>query len=218
MIRIAIAEDNLFLAKSIQEKLSLYPDELKFVFHSLNGQLLLNKLEENPKIDVVLMDIQMPELDGVETTRVIHSKFPHIKVVMLTVLDDEESIFNAILAGANGYLMKEENPKMIYESILEIVNGGAPMSPNIALKALKLLRNPLVENTENSTQEKPELSLREIDVLSLLSKGFDYKKIAENLYISPSTVRKHIENIYTKLQAHNKVEAIQIGIKHRIID
>lgn len=218
MIRIAIAEDNLFLAKSIQEKLSLYPDELKFVFHSLNGQLLLNKLEENPKIDVVLMDIQMPELDGVETTRVIHSKFPHIKVVMLTVLDDEESIFNAILAGANGYLMKEENPKMIYESILEIVNGGAPMSPNIALKALKLLRNPLAENTENSTQEKPELSLREIDVLSLLSKGFDYKKIAENLYISPSTVRKHIENIYTKLQAHNKVEAIQIGIKHRIID
>ncbi len=218
MIRIAIAEDNLFLAKSIQEKLSLYPDELKFVFHSLNGQLLLNKLEENPKIDVVLMDIQMPELDGVETTRVIHSKFPHIKVVMLTVLDDEESIFNAILAGANGYLMKEENPKMIYDSILEIVNGGAPMSPNIALKALKLLRNPLAENTENSTQEKPELSLREIDVLSLLSKGFDYKKIAENLYISPSTVRKHIENIYTKLQAHNKVEAIQIGIKHRIID
>lgn len=218
MIRIAVAEDNAFLAKSIQEKLSLFPDDLKFVFHSLNGKLLINELEKNSKIDVVLMDIQMPEMDGIETTRIIHQRFPLIKVIMLTVMDDQDSIFNAIVAGANGYLLKEENPQMIFESITSILNGGAPMSPEIALKALRLLRNPIKESEIESIEEKPDLSAREIDVLTYLSKGFDYKKIAESLFISPSTVRKHIENIYSKLQAHNKVEAIQIGIKHRIID
>jgi DNA-binding NarL/FixJ family response regulator len=217
MIRIAVAEDNLLLAKSVQEKLALFPEELKFIFHSLNGKKLIERLESDSNINVVLMDIQMPEMDGIETTQHIHQHFPHIKVIMLTVLDDQESIFNAILAGANGYLLKEENPAMLLESITSIVNGGAPMSPEIALKALRMLRNPLPQITP-SDKTKPELSVREVDVLTQLSKGFDYKKIAENLFISPSTVRKHIENIYSKLHAHNKVEAIQLGIKHRIID
>jgi DNA-binding NarL/FixJ family response regulator len=218
MIRIAVAEDNAFLAKSIQEKLALFPGELKFKFHAFNGKQFLEKLAEDTTIDVILMDIQMPEMDGIETTRIISEKYPHIKVIMLTVLDDEESIFQAILAGANGYLLKDENPKVLLQSILSIIEGGAPMSPGIALKALRLLRNPLKPEEEKSGIPKPELSAREIDVLTQLSKGMDYKQIAENLIISPSTVRKHIENIYNKLQAHNKIEAVKIAQKHRIID
>lgn len=218
MIRIAVAEDNAFLAKSIQEKLALFPGELKFKFHAFNGKQFLEKLAEDTNVDVILMDIQMPEMDGIETTRTVSEKYPHIKVIMLTVLDDEESIFQAILAGANGYLLKDENPKVLLQSILSIVEGGAPMSSGIALKALRLLRNPLKPEEEKTDIPKPELSAREIDVLNQLSKGMDYKQIAENLIISPSTVRKHIENIYTKLRAHNKIEAVKIAQKHRIID
>jgi DNA-binding NarL/FixJ family response regulator len=218
MIRIAVAEDNAFLAKSIQEKLALFPGELKFKFHAFNGKLFLDRLAEDSNVDVVLMDIQMPEMDGIETTRIITERFPQVKVIMLTVLDDEESIFQAILSGANGYLLKDENPRILLQSILSIVEGGAPMSSGIASKALRLLRNPLKPGEEKCDTEKPELSPREIEVLNQLSKGRDYKQIAENLIISPATVRKHIENIYNKLQAHNKIEAVKIAQKHRIID
>ncbi|MNU79874.1 Transcriptional regulatory protein DegU [compost metagenome] len=217
MIRIAVAEDNAFLAKSIQDKIALFPTELKFKFQAFNGKLFLEKLAEDPNVDVILMDIQMPEMDGIETTRLVSERFPQIKVIMLTVLDDEESIFQAILAGANGYLLKDESPKMLLQSILSIVEGGAPMSAGIALKTLRLLRNPL-KPEQVSTEKKPELSSREIDVLNQLSKGMDYKQIAENLIISPATVRKHIENIYSKLQVHNKMEAVNLAQKHRIID
>lgn len=218
MIRIAVAEDNAFLAKSIQEKLALFPGELKFKFHAFNGKLFLEKLMQDSNVDVVLMDIQMPEMNGIETTQIISDRFPQIKVIMLTVLDDEESIFQSILAGANGYLLKDENPKILLQSILSIVEGGAPMSSGIASKALRLLRNPLKPQEEKFDTEKPELSPREIDVLNQLSKGIDYKQIADNLMISPATVRKHIENIYAKLKAHNKIEAVKIAQKHRIID
>lgn len=218
MIRIAVAEDNAFLAKSIQDKIALFPQELKFKFQAFNGKQFLEKLAEDSNVDVVLMDIQMPELNGIETTEHLSERYPHIKVIMLTVLDDEESIFQAILAGANGYLLKDENPKMLLQSILSIAEGGAPMSAGIALKALKLLRNPLKPEQTGTPETKPELSAREIDVLNQLSKGMDYKQIAGNLIISPATVRKHIENIYSKLQAHNKLEAVKIAQKHRIID
>ena len=218
MIRIAVAEDNAFLAKSIQDKLALFPGELKFKFHGFNGQLLIDKLAEDSNIDVILMDIQMPEMDGITATRIISERYPQIRIIMLTVLDDEESIFQAILAGANGYLLKDENPKMLLQSILSILEGGAPMSAGIASKALRLLRNPLKPDAGKPEEPKPELSPREIDVLNQLSTGMDYKQIAENLIISPATVRKHIENIYTKLQVHNKMEAVKIAQRHRIID
>jgi DNA-binding NarL/FixJ family response regulator len=216
MIRIALAEDNAFLAKSIQEKIALFPEELKFKFHAFNGQLMLNALEYDANVDVILMDIQMPEMDGIRATEAIAARFPQCRVIMLTVLDDEEHIFQAIRAGANGYLLKDEAPDRLLAGIKEIMDGGAPMSPGIALKALKLMRNPLTaEQTPHA--EEVNLSGRELDVLTHLSKGFDYKQIAENLFISPATVRKHIENIYQKLQVHNKMEAVTKAQKQRLI-
>lgn len=217
MIRIALAEDNAFLAKSIQDKIALFPNELKFKFHAFNGRLLLNVLEYDANIDVILMDIQMPEMNGIEATEAVSRQFPQCRVIMLTVLDDEDHIFKAIQAGANGYLLKDESPDRLLEGIREIVAGGAPMSPGIALKALRLLRNPLSE-TAKSDETYADLSARETDVLTHLSKGFDYKQIAENLFISPATVRKHIENIYQKLQVHNKMEAVQKAQRQRLID
>ncbi len=159
----------------------------------------------------------MPEMDGIQATEIVTQRFPHIKIIMLTVLDDETHIFKAIQAGANGYILKDEPPKKLLEGIQDIIQGGAPMSAGIALKAMRLLRNPL-EISENEVEaEKTNLTSRELDVLNQLCKGFDYKQIADFLNISPATVRKHIENIYFKLQVHNKVEAIQKATKQRLV-
>jgi DNA-binding NarL/FixJ family response regulator len=214
-LKIAIAEDNSFLAKAVIEKLSFF-DDLSYKFRGVNGAELIGKLEENHNIDVILMDIQMPEMDGIKATEIVKNKYPHIKIIMLTVFDDGENIFKAIKAGANGYLLKEIDAENLHKSILEVVDGGAPMTPSIALKTLNLLRNPISD--ENSDEmAKIKLTNRETDILEHLSKGLNYNEIANNLIISPSTVRKHIENIYKKLQVHNKMEAVQKAKKHRLI-
>jgi len=214
-LKIAIAEDNSFLAKTIVEKLSFFKD-LNFKFKGNNGAELIGKLEVNHNIDVILMDIQMPEMDGITATEIIKTKYPHIKIIMLTVFDDDENIFKAIKAGANGYLLKEINPENLHKCILEVVNGGAPMTPNIALKTLNLLRNPKRIHSIKKNEEV-KLTNREVEILEHLSKGLNYNEIADNLIISPSTVRKHIENIYKKLQVHNKMEAVLMAQKHKLI-
>jgi DNA-binding NarL/FixJ family response regulator len=214
MIKIAIIDDNSFLISSIKEKLSFFEDIL-IKFTANHGADLLQKLEDNHVIDVLLMDIEMPVLNGIETTAVVKQKFPQIKVIMLTVFDNDENIFNAIQAGADGYLLKDVNPNELYQGILETLNGGAAMNPSIALKTLKLLRNPI--SFENSSSEEINLSAREIEVLEQLAQGLSYTIIADNLFLSPSTIRKHIENIYKKLQVHSKIEAVQKARKNNII-
>ncbi len=215
-IKVAIAEDNKMLAASIEEKLRLFGDEIEFVFAAGNGKELIDKLESGGGVDIILMDIEMPECDGIEATALVREKFPNIKVIMLTVFDDDDKIFRSIQAGAMGYLLKDESPDKIYESIKMILNGGAPMSPSIAAKSLNLLRSAdLVKLSKGETDFA--LSEREVEVLERLKNGENYNQIAEKLFISPSTVRKHIENIYKKLQVHNKIQAVQKAIKHNII-
>lgn len=214
MIKIALAEDNDFLAWSIEEKISFF-DDLRYKFRGADGADLLKKLESDHNIDVVLMDIQMPVLNGIETTALVRKKYPHIRIIMLTVFDDEDNIFKSIQAGANGYLLKDESPGNLHQGILEIMDGGAPMTPSIALKALKILRNPAEIPTENTTDY--DLTKRETEVLEHLSKGLNYGEIAANLFISQGTVRKHIENIYRKLQVRNKLEAVNLAKRERLI-
>jgi DNA-binding NarL/FixJ family response regulator len=215
-IKIAIADDNSFLIKAVTEKLSFFKD-LECKFTALNGSELISNLETNSNIDLILMDIEMPKMNGIEATSLIKKKFPHIKIIMLTVFDNDENIFNAIKAGADGYLLKEINAKDLHDGIIDTLNGGAAMNPSIALKTLKLLRNPIdLENRQE--QEDIKLTKREIDVLEQLSKGLSYQLIADNLILSTGTIRKHIENIYRKLQVHNKLEAIQKAKKNNLID
>jgi DNA-binding NarL/FixJ family response regulator len=215
-LRIAIAEDNHFLAKAIKEKLSFF-DELMVKFTAKNGAELIGKLAEDHLVDVILMDIQMPEMDGIKATELIKNQHPQIKIIMLTVYDDDEYIFRSIKAGANGYLLKEIEAQKLYNSIREVINDGAPMTPSIALKTLNLLRNPSFESKSQEDLEEIKLSKRETEILIQLSKGLNYNSIAENLIISPSTVRKHIENIYKKLQVHNKMEAVLKAQKRNLI-
>ena len=214
-VKIAIADDNSFLSKMIEEKLSFF-DELQVKFLAIHGSDLLTKLGANHNIDVILMDIEMPVLNGIEATEIVKQKYPHIKIIMLTVFDNDEHIFNAIKAGADGYLLKEINAKELHKGILETLNGGAAMHPSIAMKTLKLLRNP-VNFDHSEDQNRVKLTGREIEVLEQLSKGLSYHSIADNLILSTGTVRKHIENIYRKLQVHNKLEAVQKAIKNKLI-
>jgi len=215
MIKILIVEDNFFLQKALEEKLSNFSD-IVIKDTAQNGEEAIAVLEENHVVDLILMDIEMPVMNGIKATEIIKSKFPQIKIVMITVFDNDDHVFNAIKAGADGYLLKETKGDKIHEAILETLNGGAAMSPSIAMKTLKLLKNPhLLEDYD--TKELVELSEREIEVLEQLSKGLKNQDIADNLFISFSTVKKHIENIYKKLQAHNRIELIQKAKQNKLL-
>lgn len=215
IVKIGIVDDNSFLINAVKEKLSFF-DDLSVRFTANNGSDLLTQLQTNHNLDLILMDIEMPILNGIETTEIVKQKYPHIKIIMLTVFDNDEHIFNAIKAGADGYLLKEINPKDLHEGILETLNGGAAMNPSIAMKTLKLLRNPIDFKCKD-TQDDLKLSDREVQVLEQLSKGLSYNIIAEHLFLSTGTIRKHIENIYKKLQVHNKLEAVEKAKKNHII-
>lgn len=215
MIKIAIVDDNSFLIKAAQEKLSFFED-FSIKITAINGFDILEKLEKNHNIDLILMDIEMPKMNGIEATERIKNKYPQIKIIMLTVFDNDENIFKSIKAGADGYLLKETKAEKLYEAINETLAGGAAMSPSIAMKTLKLLKNPVSFESSSDT-ELVELSKREIEILEHLSKGLKNAAIADNLFLSASTVKKHIENIYRKLQAHNRIEMLQKAKQNKLL-
>jgi len=215
MKKILLVDDNFFLQKAIEEKLSVFTDII-IKDTASNGQEAIAILEKNHVFDLLLMDIEMPVMNGIQATEMIKNKYPQIKILILTVFENDENIFNAIKAGADGYLLKDAKPEKIYQSIIEILEGGAAMSPSIALKAMKLLNNPIdIENQKD--KETVLLSTRELEVLEQLSKGLKNQAIADNLFLSISTVKKHIENIYTKLQAHNRIEALQKAKQNKLL-
>lgn len=215
MIKIALADDNLFLMKSAQEKLLFY-DEFAVRITAANGQELLEKLAQNHNVDLILMDIEMPKMDGIEATARIKQLHPQIKIIMLTVFDNDENIFRSIKAGADGYLLKEVSPADLRQGIVDTLSGGATMTPSIALKTLKLLCNPQAFDVPENP-EAIKLTAREVEVLEQLSKGLKYDSIAKNLFLSVGTIRKHIENIYAKLQVHNKLEAVEKARNNKLI-
>jgi DNA-binding NarL/FixJ family response regulator len=214
-MKIAIIDDNSFLISSIKEKLSFF-EEIQIKFTATDGADLLVKLEEDHNLDLLLMDIEMPIMNGIDATLAVKQKYPQMKIIMLTVFDNDDNIFNAIKAGADGYLLKDVNPHTLFEGIVETLNGGAAMNPSIALKTLKLLRSSTKLEGDLSPEES-NLTSREIEVLEQLAQGLSYTVIAENLFLSPYTVRKHIENIYSKLQVHSKLEAVQKAKKNNLI-
>jgi DNA-binding NarL/FixJ family response regulator len=212
-ITIAIAEDNSFALKACLSKLAVY-EEFVVTMTAFNGHELLANIKNHP-IDLILMDIQMPGMNGIETTKLLKQLHPQIKVLMLTTFDDDENIFRSIMAGADGYLLKENNAESLHQSIIETLSGGAAMSAGVALRVLNLLRNPLL--VKSPEIQNYGLTKREIELLNQIKYGLSYEKIGTNLFISYGTVRKHIQNIYRKLQVNNKVSAVEIAIKNRLI-
>jgi DNA-binding NarL/FixJ family response regulator len=163
-------------------------------------------LEELPRLspDIVLMDINLPGMSGIECIKEVKKKCPQIQFMMFTIYENSEQVYEALAAGANGYLLKQTPPEEILRALKELYEGGAPMSTHIARKVVSFFQKENKNNPEHSA----DLSKREKQVLELLSKGFLYKEISDQLFISTGTVRQHIHNIYEKLHVQNRTEAI----------
>ena len=214
-IQVAIVDDNRELADSIVQNLGMY-SEIAVMFYAESGQEFFEQMQDmKRKPDVVLMDIEMPGMNGIEVTRLLNELYPEIKIVILTVFDDDTRIFDAIQAGANGYLLKDAKPARIVSAIEDVLEGGVAMSPAVANKTLELLLNYAPQGKHLKTPQHYKLSERETEVLKLLATGKSYHQLAELLFISPKTVRGHIERIYDKLHVHNKLEAVQVAQKNR---
>ena len=213
-IRIAIVDDKQPNRVSLNERLNA-AHAYEVVFMAVNGDDFLDKMKTSPpeaRPQMVLMDIDMPVMDGIEAVKRSKQLYPDVQYLMVTIFDDDEKIFEAIKAGASGYLLKDESGQVIADAIKEVIEfGGAPMSPRIARKALNLLMNASMP--ADKKEEQTELSTREMDILKLMVEGCDYKQVADKLNISPHTVRKHIANIYDKLHVCSKVEAVKIAIR-----
>lgn len=163
--------------------------------------------------DVVLMDIDMPVVNGVDAVKRIRQIKEELPIIMLTVFDDNENIFNAIYAGASGYILKRYLSEEIADAIRMVLNGGAPMTGSVARKVLKML-----PQAKSEDQEQSKLSEKETKILQLLVNGFSYKMIASELFISIDTVRFHIKKIYEKLHVHSATEAVSKAIKNRLVN
>ena len=215
LVKIAIVDDKLIVRRAIRAKLGLSA-ETNIILEASNGEEFLQKikmLHEEDLPHIVLMDIEMPEMDGIQTIGIASTLYPSVKFIVLTVFDNSEKIFEAIKAGANGYLLKDDDAININEAILNVFNYDAvPMSPAIARKTLSLLKTGF---TETRSAVASVLSTREHDVLLHLVEGLEYKQIAEKLFISPATVRTHISNIYEKLHVTSKAEAIKMAYRNK---
>lgn len=214
MIKIAIIDDKPQIIRNLKEAFELF-DEVEVIFTARNGEEAVQKVTTLPtKPEVIVMDIEMPKMDGIQATKEIKTLFPNISILMLTVFDDEDRIFDAILAGASGYMLKDEKPHKIINAIEDVREGRMPMSPLVATKALMYMRQKPQEK-ETTKLETFELTNREIEILEHLSEGKNYQFIAEQLFISPRTVRNHISNIYRKLQVGSKGEVISMAMKNK---
>lgn len=218
MIKVGIVDDKFVNRKTVNQNLA-YNNAIQIVVEADNGSKFLEKMQALPadKIpDVVLMDIDMPVMNGIDAIAIASTKYPTIKFLVLTVFDDDDKIFEAIQAGALGYLLKDDSGIILSETIINCVQHNAvPMSPAIARKTLQWLKQiPTKATTATSALANENLSQREIDILKLIVDGLDYKQIAEAMFISPHTVRTHTKNIYEKLHINSKAQAIQLAHKH----
>jgi DNA-binding NarL/FixJ family response regulator len=218
-IQVALTEDNPINRNTFLQKFSLLKGyELMFIAN--NGNECLAALKGTPLKQlpsVIFMDIEMPELDGIQTIAMAKALYPQIHFIVLTVFDDDEKIFQAIQAGASGYLLKHEPASFLQESISHVLEfGGAPMSPAIARKALQLLSKSSFLNEPSAHQQLPQkITGREEEILKHMVNGWDAKRISSALNISVLTVRKHIANIYEKLHVQSRAEIINMAHQNK---
>ena len=208
-IKVVIFDDNNSLRDSIT---MLLQDTADFTLAGSYSHCLdVTENIKDTKPDVVIMDIDMPGMNGIEGVKLIRKNFPTVQILMLTVFDDDEKVFAAIKAGANGYILKNAQPKNLLHAISEVYNGGAPMTPGIARKVLHQFQTMLPEEEKDY-----HLSIREKEVLGLLVNGLSYKMIAGKLNITYDTVRAHMKKIYEKLHVASMTEAVAKAIIQKL--
>ncbi len=168
--------------------------------------------------DVVLMDVRMPRVNGIEAARAIHEQVPSTKILMLTVSDDAQDLFEAIKAGASGYLLKEVSVEEVADSVRAVVQGQTLISPSMASKLLSEFVALDKRVTEKQQYSSPTLTARELEVLKLVAKGMSNREIADDLFISENTVKNHVRNILEKLHLHSRMEAVIYAVRERLLD
>lgn len=208
VINVAIVEDRGRIRDTIVDIINATPG-LRCVGAYDSVENAMKELEKNVP-DVLLMDIGLPGLSGIEGVKLIKSRFPSIDVLMHTVYDDDDKIFQSICAGASGYVLKNAESTELVRAIKEI-RIGAPMSPSIARRLLSMVRDK-----EARPANQMNLTPRELDILQWLVEGYSYKRIAEKLFISPLTVQSHIKRVYEKLQVHSKSAAVSKALKYKL--
>lgn len=212
MINVSIVEDNNVIREGLAALINGTPGFTCTGAYS-NCETFLSKIE-NLNVDVVLMDIGLPGMSGIEGVKKAIDKKPELNILMLTVYEDSEKVFDALCAGACGYLVKKTPPVKLLEAIKDVYEGGSPMSSNVARQVISAFKE--VKNISAKDFDY-ELSQREKEVLSLLADGYNYQEIANSLFISVDTVRHHIRNIYRKLHVHSQSEAVAKAIRKNII-
>ncbi|MEM8559463.1 MAG: response regulator transcription factor [Bacteroidota bacterium] len=214
-VRLALVEDRADVRRLLTERLGFF-DDVELVLVAPSAELFFEHLAQLDDTEgaalpeVVLMDIELPGIDGITATTRLKSAHPAIEVLMLTVFEDEERIFAAVKAGASGYLLKDASAGRIVGAVLEVAHGGAPVSPLVAKKLLSYVRG-------DDAGEDLGLTNRERDVLDLIVEGLIEDAIADRLSISPHTVRSHIKNLYEKLQVHSRAEVVRVAYQHRLV-
>lgn len=210
---------NMSIKVSIIEDHKEFRESIYYILQSTEGFQCVGKyisveeaLETMPKSDVVLLDINLPGMSGIEGIGKIKALYPETKIVMLTVFDDNKNIFHAILSGADGYILKKTQPIRLIQAVEDAAAGGSPMTPSIAKQALELFK----EHVSLKSEEDP-LTEREHEILSLIVNGLDNNEISAKLFISLQTVRNHIRHIYEKLHVHSKSQAVVKALKEGII-
>lgn len=210
-VRLALVEDRPEVRRLLAERLGFFDDvELVFVAGSAEAFFeRLGRLEVLP--DVVLMDIELPGLDGISATARLKADHPAVEVLMLTVFEDEDRVFAAVKAGASGYLLKDASAGRVVGAVLETARGGAPVSPLVAKKLLGYVRG------DTAAADDLQITPREREVLDLIVEGLIEEAIADRLCISPHTVRGHIKNLYEKLQVHSRAEVVRAAYERRLV-
>lgn len=210
-IKVAIFEDNQKLRESLTQLIDASDGMYCSGAFADANNLVNNMTQATP--DVVLLDINMPGVSGIEAARTVKDKFPTVNILMQTVFDDNDKIFASICAGASGYILKKTTPRLMIEAIRETHSGGAAMTPSVAAKVLQMFR----AQAPPHKAEFIDLSERETEILALLVKGKAYKVIASDCFISIDTVRTHVRHIYEKLHVHSKSEAVAKAIFQKLV-
>ncbi len=215
-IRVLIADDQALFRRGLYVVLGT-EDQIEVVAEAADGEEAVAKASELAP-DVVLMDVRMPKVSGIEAARRINELLPSTRILMLTVSDEEEDLYEAIKAGANGYLLKEISVEEVSDSIRAVVQGQSLISPSMASKLLNEFTSMAKRTGEPEPLPAPVLTSRELEVLKLVALGMKNKEVADKLFISDNTVKNHVRNILEKLHLHSRMEAVMYAVRQQLLD
>ncbi len=215
-LRVIIVDDHALFRRGLEMVLENEAD-IEVVGEATDGQQAVDRTSELMP-DVVLMDVRMPRRSGIDATQRIKELMPHVKIVVLTNSDEEADLYEAIKAGASGYLLKEISSEEVADAIRSVVQGHSRISPAMASKLLSEFQAMSKRTDDRQPLAPPKLTERELQILRLVAKGLGNRDIAQQLFISENTVKNHIRNILEKLQLHSRMEAVIYAVKEKLFD